>query len=386
MFSFLARTLAGLEWILAAEIEETTEGKIVAMGHREVRFVTSSLPPAAVLTRPRVADDIFVLVGDSSGIGRTRNGLETISRVSGKLPWIDAVRILKRLRPKASWDTFTAAASFLGKRNYNRFELEDRVAAAVGEATGLAYRPSAESKPRGMELAVRVHLVDDRASFALRVFDSPLHRRSWKQRSCAGTTHPPLASAMGLLAGLRPQCSVLDPFAGVGTIAIEAKLCQASANVIGVDIDPVRVSGARFNAESASAPAHFAVADAGQLPFLPGQMDRIVTNVPWSTAVAPGGSLAGAAQNKRYGELTRSLSGKGRAVILVEDQDTAARRALEESGLRLRHGFQVSVFGRHPWLLVLTGGENDDAGTCDRNAPFGRALGRYIRHSANSAA
>lgn len=374
--AYLARCLRGTEWILAAEIETRLSPTTITLAHRSVRFTTDSPPPLASLSLA-TADDVFLVVADVTGIDRTRAGLAYLRARAHELPWGAALAGLKRLRPQASWRAATVTASHLGRRNYNRYEIEAAVAEAASEGLGLQYRPSRSPQPHTPELALRVHLEGTRATVAARIFDTPLHRRSYKLTTCSGTLHPPLAAAMALIAGLRPGSRVLDPFTGVGTIPIEAGRLQPRARVIGSDIDAERIRGASSNARLAGASATFQVEDAAALPWRRASFTHVVSNVPWQRAVGLRGRLA-SASSARDEEIARVLAYAGRAVLLVDQEDPLVTRNDVGNGMRVVHRSWLSAFGQHPRLCILArGGEGGD-GPIDAGAPWGPALGRWV--------
>jgi 23S rRNA G2445 N2-methylase RlmL len=368
---FLARCLHGLEWALAAEIDHLG-ARPTAVGHRELRFDDPS--PTAERLKLRVADDVFLFVGDVGGVDKTRAALARLEARSNTIPWRPALRALQAIRPAASWHHLTVVASFLGKRNYNRYELEDSVGPRVASALGLPFKASRELRSIEQTLTVRLHVVDQQATFALRLFDEPLHRRDYKVRSRPGTLHPPLAAAMAMIAGLRDGAAVLDPFCGIGTIAIESKRLQPTARVWGSDLDDKRLLDAEANARAAGVDVNWVRADAGRLPFERGAFARLVTNPPWGGAVDAAGSLATAGSASLGRGFAAVLADDPRVVVLVDAPMTDGRRFSVE-GLELQFEASVSVFGRHPRLLVF-GSAPPGTKPFDVDAPFGRELAR----------
>jgi 23S rRNA G2445 N2-methylase RlmL len=376
-FRFVARCLHGIEWVLAAEIEETFGVEIISTAHREVRFATVGAPPAPSLLL-RTADDVFLTAGGATGIDHTRASLARLGDGAARLPWPAVIAAWRAIRPDAASSSFTVTASARGRRNYDRYEVEDRVAERIAPAFALPYRATRDSGGDAPGLAVRVHLVEDTATFALRVFDHPLHRREYKRHSQIGTLHPPLASAMAMVAGLRPGARVLDPFVGAGTVAIEARRLQPSAFVVGIDIDATRVADAARNAAGAHVRPDLLVADAGRLPFATATFDRVVGNAPWLVAVDALGELAGAPSVGRDSELARVLAAGGRAVLLVHENDATQLGGARRIGLEPRFRGWISVFGQYPRLCVVTGAGDRSGGAIDTEAPFGAALARNV--------
>ena len=96
----------------------------------------------------------------------------------------------------------------------------------------------------------------------------------------------------------------LDPFAGVGGVALEA--LAAGWQVVTVDVDPALRHGL------SALGARHVVADAGLLPILDGSVQAIATEPPYDRA-AEGAVLHGVR------EMARVLAGGGRLAMLVAD-------------------------------------------------------------------
>src|ERR671937_1910335 len=244
--SVRARTLRGIEWIARDEVRSRLGVDRIELGHRELRFTVPELVPE--LLELGTVDDVFEVLAEVDGVTRRRESLARLASLD---------------LPVAT--TFDVTASFLGKRNYNRFELEDAVAASV-RATRVA---------RGGAVSLRVHVVGEVATVAARIGRTPLHRRAYRVATVPGSVHPPLARALALLAA-EP---FVDPFCGAGTIPIEGAL--AGLRTRGSDSDPAAIEAARLNAAAAEVDVPFEVADAATL----GETDCIVTNPPWGKAV-----------------------------------------------------------------------------------------------------
>jgi 23S rRNA G2445 N2-methylase RlmL len=367
--NFVARCIRGIEPILAAEIEGRLRADLVGTAHRTVEFRTTSLPTSSAL-RLGCADDVFLHLGQADGIDHTTKSLALLATVAARLNFDEAFETLERLRSGPLPSRFTVVASFLGRRNYNRYAIEGAVAGAIASATRLVYESSREGSPERPVLTFRVHLMNDGATVAIRLFDAPMHRRIYKQRSFEGTLHPPLAYAMAMLAGIRPGSRVLDPFCGAGTILIEAASLEPLANYRGSDIAGERISGASENARNAGANVELTIADAGRLPCEPESVDLVIANPPWGIGVDVEGTLA-AEPSRFFGELARILRPAGRAVLLVHAKGLEPAALPERLRCLLR--LPVSLFGQHPEIWVISSSAAD-VSLFDVSLPFGAEL------------
>jgi tRNA (guanine6-N2)-methyltransferase len=335
----VARCVRGVEEILAEEVRRRGLGSVQVMGHREVRFDGRAGPTVLDLA---TADDVFVLAAEADGIGRARADLHRL-RCALAGADVDRVRHVRELcggPPGAR--TVDVSASVLGRRAFNRYDLEDAVGEVLARRLGLPYRSRrGGARPPAGGLGWRVTVVDDRATVALRVPPRPLHRRGYKSASVPGTLHPPLAAAMLQLAG--PGNVLLDPCCGAGTLPIEAARAGLAARVLGSDADPAAVAASVANGQDTG--VTWSAADAGALPLRDGAVDRIVVNPPWARQVDPRGRLA-ADPDRLWREACRVLAPGGRIVALLADPCPPV-------GLAVERALPVSLFGAHPVVTVL---------------------------------
>ncbi|WP_336213657.1 methyltransferase domain-containing protein [Nonomuraea sp. LPB2021202275-12-8] len=334
----VARAVHGIEPLVAAEIQRSGLGSVRALRHREVWFDTADPGPA--LLGLRTADDVLLAAAVVDGIGHDRTALRRLARAAREL---DAGSLSGR------GPGVEVSASFVGRRNYTRFEIEDAVGAELARRTRLPYHSRAGGgvPPRG-SVAWRVTIEGERALIALRASGTPLHRRPYKTGSIAGTLHPPLAAAMSQLGRLGEAGTVLDPCCGAGTTLIEACAFAPRARLLGLDHAPGVVATAAANAARAGRQSRlvWAVADGGRLPVAGASVDRVLVNPPWGRQVPPAGLLA-RDPGLLWREVRRVLADDGVVVALLHDLPQDPR------GFEAVRRVAVSLSGRHPVLTVL---------------------------------
>ncbi|GAA3226165.1 RNA methyltransferase [Nonomuraea helvata] len=365
----VARAVHGIEPLVATEIRRSRLGVVRGVRHREVWFEAS---PGADLMSLRTADDLLLAAAVVDGIGHDRSALRRLARA------VRAMDVDGFAHPGSAVEV---SASFVGRRNYTRFEIEDAVGAELARPLRLPYHSRKDgARPPRDAMSWRVTIEGDQALIALRPAARPLHRRAYKTASIRGTLHPPVAAAMAALARLGDAGTVLDPCCGAGTTLIEAHALAPGARLLGFDHDPAALHAAASNARTAgSAPppagcfhgeraAHpsdngkgrglfanprsaegrasfgWAAADAGRIPMAGGGADRVLVNPPWGRQVPPRGLLA-RDLGPLWREVRRVLADDGVAVALVHDEIPP--------GFAVEEAVRVSLSGRHPVIAVL---------------------------------
>jgi tRNA (guanine6-N2)-methyltransferase len=344
--TMLARTFRGIEPLAAAEIRRI--GVVRRIRHREVWF---QVPGPEVLDL-RTPDDVIVLAAVYDGIGRSKSSLLRLAQGVRETCLTDVPALRERCGGAAGVRGVDVSASFLGRRNYTRYDIEDTVGAELARALDVAYHPRrGGAVPPCGTASWRVTVEGEQATLALRIADRPLHRRAYKRASVAGTLHPPLAAAMACLAEIEDARNVLDPYCGAGTLLIEARAVSARPRLLGMDRDPEAVGVAAGNTTETDRVA-WAVADAGRIPLPARGVDRILVNPPWQRQVQAAGLLKGD-ESMLWRELRRVLTDDGCVVALLYDLPTQLALAAA-AGLQIRQTIEVSLFGTHPVIGVLT--------------------------------
>lgn len=349
----VARTVRGIEDVVADEVRRRGLGRIEHIGHREVWFRCADPSPAVLGLR--TADDVFLVAAVVDGVGRTKADLRVLAEAAAAVPTSLLLHLRERCGGAVTATGVDVSASFLGRRNYTRYDVEDAVGVPLAAALALPYRTRrGGAVPPAGGLSWRVTVADDRALVALRVAERPLHRRDYRVRSRPGGLHPPLAAAMVDLAGPSPGATLLDPCCGTGTIPIEAALAHHGLSIVAGDREAAAVASAVANARvdrQTSSRITWTTADAGHLPVAAGTVDVVVTNPPWARQVPPTGALA-RTPHRFWRELRRVLAPGGRGLVLLPDDGdwpaAAARAGLAVVGRR-----SVSLSGTHAELVAL---------------------------------
>lgn len=177
--------------------------------------------------------------------------------------------------------------------------------------------------------------------------------------SIAGALHPPVAAAIALLADLKPGQTVTDPFAGSGTLLIEAGLQCPGLNLVGCDTSEEAIARAYKQGELAHILLNLNLVDASAVLFP--NADRIISNPPWGLST----TLKG--QNNLIEALLGNLKPFGRGVFI-------ASQKLQLPGLFKKAGFfpllvqTLRISGRLAELVVI------GSDSCFSNTRVGGAL------------
>lgn len=351
MVTIIARSVRGLEWVAADEISATLpQASGLAMSSREITFLVPEL--ARPLLGLRTVDDVFVQVGRVSGLTTSKQAAAIAAPRIADLDWAGALAQLGVIRAIPPHPRLDVVASLEGRRNYNRFAVENAVGDALARRLRGSYlvRTSSGRQAGEPDLMVRVFVRGTEAVTAAEVAAQPLHRRGYKQESGPGTLHPPMAAALARLADPAPASTVADPFCGDGTIAIETALSYPAARVLAGDINDVRLGHAERNAVRAGVSLTLCRADAARLPWPDQSIDAVITNPPWNIAVDARGLLRSSLDGF-WRQLPRLLAPDGR-LCLISDAGLDAPAQLQQMGYQLALATQVRLAGRVSHLLL----------------------------------
>jgi tRNA (guanine6-N2)-methyltransferase len=335
MSYYWLRTIRGLEWLAAAEVAGVADPLQMTFGHRDV-FVDCDYADAGSLRCP---DDIFSFWALLCNLDRTRETLRRLSKAAEELPQHPgSVSEFRRIH---------VTASFLGQRNYSRSEIEHAFGMSLAGELGLQWCANIPDEPG--TLRVRIHLVGERAAIGIALTPLPIHRRPWRVHTQRGMLHPPIAAAMALLAGLHEGLTIFDPYAGSGTILIEAGLLCPNIRLFGWDIDPQAVAIAGDHAARAGIAAIFQSGDALRaLQDLP-RPDRVLSNPPWGRSL----TTTGPSNADPLEVLLNLLSAQTRLVV-VGDRSMKMAEFWKRKGYQPEIIFPIRVSGRIADIAVVS--------------------------------
>lgn len=322
--TYIAKTLMGLEHVLAEEIRQLG-GSNIQIGRRMVSFEgDKSLMYKANIhlrTAIRILKPLLVFKAeDADTVYETLKDYPWETVLDGKQTFaIDAVVYSERFKH----------ARFL------TYKAKDAIVDHFRDKTG--QRPSV--RLTNPDIPLHIHVSHDQCTLALDSSGESLHKRGYRVTQTEAPLNEVLAAGMLLLAGWKGQSHFIDPMCGSGTLLIEAALIALNIppgiyrqrfafenwpdfdsdllealmtddlgqknfeyTITGSDISPLAIAMAEKNVKGASLSKYITLK---QQPFqkiteapLPG---LLVTNPPYGERIKPNDLLA------LYGQLGERL-------------------------------------------------------------------------------
>ncbi len=205
----IAKTLAGLEPVLAQELEELGAQAVEPI-NRAVAFEGDK----ALLYRANLElrTALRILLPVKQGKVRTEDELYRLVRM---VDWSQYMKVNDTLAVDG-----VTNSKFFTHSKYVALKTKDAIVDQFREATGR--RPNVNVyAPR---LRVNVHIFNDECTIALDSSDDSLHKRGYRLSSVEAPINEVLAAGMVLLSGWNADRPLLDPMCGSGTLVIEAGL------------------------------------------------------------------------------------------------------------------------------------------------------------------
>jgi 23S rRNA (guanine2445-N2)-methyltransferase / 23S rRNA (guanine2069-N7)-methyltransferase len=211
-----ARTLEGLEWVLAAELE-ACGARDLRIGRRTVEFSAAAGAEKETLYRAVLESRVAIRVLEPLGRFRVASP-EELSRALQEVDWTEQLKVSDTLRVDAVvHDTFTTHSLYAAQL------VKDAVVDQLRTPSGR--RPGVQL--RGATLRLALHLVGDVATIFRDAAGRSLHQRGWRAGEVEAPLSEVLAAGILAIAGWRPGEPLIDPMCGSGTLVIEAATAAA---------------------------------------------------------------------------------------------------------------------------------------------------------------
>ena len=208
-FELIAKTFQGLEEVLAQELTELGAGNI-EIGRRMVSFTGDK----AMMYRANFCLRTAIRILKPIRHFTAKNADEVYEAVKN-IAWEDYLDNMSSF----SVDAVVYSEEFRHSK-YVAYKVKDAVVDYFREKTG--NRPSVRlNRP---DVALHIHIAEDRCTLALDSSGESLHRRGYRQEQVEAPLNEVLAAGMILMTGWRGECDLIDPMCGSGTIPIEAAL------------------------------------------------------------------------------------------------------------------------------------------------------------------
>lgn len=337
----LVTTHPGLEALALEELEELAAS---AGG-----ILEGELRPQAHLGRVR-------LKGRGGDLEAVALRGRSIHHVLRRIDEFQATTLGAIVRAAARWDvpeldegSWCVRCRRVGAHAFSSVDVEREVGAA------LFARCAGPVRLRGWDHCVRVELRGSHCAVGLQRTQAPLsHRfypRPYQQRTAL--------KANVAFAALRqlpsPPRTLLDPFAGSGTILLEAGAVLPRTRLFGSDRRSLAADGCRANL-TAFGLAHRSEVRAGEVERLAEvwedrRFDAIVTNPPYGVRMGAGLDFA-----RFYARLLLSAGrvlAPGGSLVLLATHEDALRRAAAAQGWRVGAPLRVETRSVRPAIVRL---------------------------------
>ena len=211
-----ARTLEGLEGVLAGELE-ALGAQDLRVGRRTIEF--SAEPGREKETLYRAVLESRVAIRVLEPLGRFRVGSpEALYAAVESIDWREQLRVSDTLRIDAAiHDTFLTHSLYASQ--VVKDAIVDQLRTPSGKRPGVALR--------GATLRLALHLVGDVATLFRDAAGKSLHQRGWRTGEVEAPLSEVLAAGILAIAGWRPGEPLLDPMCGSGTFVVEAATIAA---------------------------------------------------------------------------------------------------------------------------------------------------------------
>lgn len=208
-FKIVAKTLAGLENVLASEIR-ALGAESVSVERRAVSFIGDQEMMYKANFHLRTAIKILKPIAEFEVT--TRDELYDHAK---NIPWTKYLALGKSF----AIDSTVQSEMFVNSM-FASLRVKDAIADQFREATGK--RPSVNSDDP--DIRINVHLMNNHCTLSLDSSGESLHKRGYRIGQGEAPINEVLAAGMILLTGWHGEKDFLDPMCGSGTLLIEAAM------------------------------------------------------------------------------------------------------------------------------------------------------------------
>lgn len=343
---------------------------------------------AALGLRPgRAAGGVVPFRGSSRAVYSANLWLRTATRILVRIARFRATDFAHLERRIGELDL----GPYLGGGTAPRFRVTARRSGlfhteAIVERLHRVVGPARQSDDEEEQIFV-VRIERDSVTFSVDTTGEPLHKRSWRSEPVAASLRPTLAAGAVLLSGLEGVTEIVDPFAGAGTLVIEAGLIAsgrppdgrrryrfhdwpsfepgtwasvtgaaasrlergaagAPPRLVALDRDPTAVQRASSNAARIGIDLHCEVRTVGELPGHDGS-GLVITNPPYGKRSSLG--RRGAERlYRRLGTVVRERRPQSAMTVVAPGDLAVIDRRLRTLATVSNGGLTVRIAGFSP--------------------------------------
>ena len=208
-FKIVAKTLAGLENVLADEIR-ALGAESVSVERRAVSFIGDQEMLYKANFHLRTAIKILKPIAEFEVTKR-----DELYDHAKEIPWTNFLALGKSFAIDA-----TVQSEMFVNSMFASLRVKDAIADQFREATGK--RPSVNSDDP--DIRINVHLMNNHCTLSLDSSGESLHKRGYRIGQGEAPINEVLAAGMILLTGWHGEKDFLDPMCGSGTLLIEAAM------------------------------------------------------------------------------------------------------------------------------------------------------------------
>ncbi|WP_054536322.1 THUMP domain-containing class I SAM-dependent methyltransferase [Herpetosiphon geysericola] len=351
---FAVQTQPGVGQLLLAEINATLQKPmLVAQRHvtqKDDMLLFHTDTNSKELFNLRTAEDLFVVAARAFNIAPDQGGLKQIhASVKNSMLVPTALRVFTLnggRTPKVT--TFRVVTRVTGKQDFAR--------KAVGIAVADAVRDSWPGRWKLVEeeadVEVWVTLFGSEIVVAIRLSTGGMRHRINRIVDRPAALRPAIAAAMVRLSNPQPNDVFLDAMAGTGTIIAERAAVGPFERLIAGDKSREAVKALSRNLASVGGDLAIRRLDATDLPFQPGEINKLVTNLPFGKQVNNIDEL-----HQLYSgvcaEWARIVAPGGIIVALAAEIDVLREKINATPELRVRGTFPIAVLGQTATIVQL---------------------------------